>query len=48
LLLRKCTYAKVIDIHNMVLWNIGFIANQYRVPPTKSACVRYCLEYQSV
>jgi len=26
---RKCTYAKVIDLRNMVLWNIGFIANRY-------------------
>jgi len=40
---RKCTYAKVIDLHNMVLWSIGFIANRYRIPPTKLACVRYWL-----
>jgi len=40
---RKCTYAKVIDLRNMVLWSIGFIANRYRIPPTKLACVRYCL-----
>ena len=39
---RKCTYAKVIGLRNMVLWNIGFIANRYRIPPTKLACVRYC------
>jgi len=39
---RKCTYAKVIDLRNMVLWSIGFIANRYRIPPTKLACVRYC------
>ena len=38
---RKCTYAKVIDLRNMVLWSIGFIANRYRMPPTKLACVRY-------
>ena len=30
---RKCTYAKVIDLRNMVLWNFGFIANRYRIPP---------------
>jgi len=24
---RKCTYAKVIDLRNMALWSIGFIAN---------------------
>jgi len=30
---RKCTYAKVIDLRNMVLWSIGFIANRYRIPP---------------
>ena len=28
---RKCTYAKVIDLRNMVLWSIGFIANRYRI-----------------
>jgi len=39
---RKCTYAKVIDLHSMVLWSIGFIANRHCIPPTKSACVRYC------
>jgi len=38
---RKCTYAKVIDLRNMVLWSIGLIANQYRIPPTKLACVRF-------
>jgi len=32
---RKCTYAKVIDLRNMVLWSIGFIANQYRIPPNQ-------------
>ena len=30
---RKCTCAKVIDLRNMVLWNFGFIANRYRIPP---------------
>jgi len=30
---RKCTFAKVIDLRNMVLWSIGFIANRYRIPP---------------
>ena len=30
---RKCTYAKVIDLRNMVLWSIGFIANRYRITP---------------
>jgi len=34
-------YAKVIDVRNMVLWSIVFIANRNRIPPTKSACVRY-------
>jgi len=29
---RKCMYAKVIDLRNMVLWSIGFIANRYRIP----------------
>jgi len=23
----------VIDLRNMVLWSIGFIANRYRIPP---------------
>jgi len=23
----------VIDLRNMVLWSIGFIANRYRTPP---------------
>ena len=32
LFLRKCTYAKVIDLRNMVLWSIGFIANRFRIP----------------
>jgi len=32
----------VIDLRNMALWSIGFIANRYRIPPTKLACVRYC------
>jgi len=35
---RKCTYAQVIDFGSRVLWSIGFIANRYRVPPTKLAC----------
>jgi len=39
---RKCTHAKVIDLRNMVLWSIGFIANRHRIPPTKFACLRYC------
>jgi len=26
-------HAKVIDLRNMVLWSIGFIANRYRIPP---------------
>ena len=30
---RKCTYAKVIDVRNMVLWSIGFIANRCRISP---------------
>ena len=30
---RKNTYAKVIDLRNVVLWTIGFIANRYRIPP---------------
>ena len=30
---RKCTYAKVIELCNMVLWSIEFIANRYRIPP---------------
>jgi len=30
----------VIDLRNMVLWSIGFIANRYRVPPTKLSCIR--------
>ena len=29
----KCAYAKVIDLRNMVLWSIRFIAKQYRIPP---------------
>jgi len=36
---RKCTYAKVIDLRNMVLWRIGL--QVVASPPTKSACVRY-------
>jgi len=34
---RKCSYAKVIDLRNMVLWSIGFIANQYRITPHQSS-----------
>jgi len=30
---RKGTHAKVIDLRNMALWSIGFIANRYRIPP---------------
>jgi len=30
---RKCTYAKVIDLRNMALWSVGFIANWHRIPP---------------
>ena len=30
---RKCTYVKVMDLCNMVLWTIGFIANRYRISP---------------
>ena len=40
----KWTYAKVIDLSNMVLWIIGFIVNRYRITPTKLACVRYWAE----
>jgi len=25
--------AKVIDLRDMVLWSIGFIANRHRIPP---------------
>jgi len=32
---RKRTYAKVVDLHNMVLWTIGFIANRYHIPPNQ-------------
>jgi len=35
---HKCTYAKVIDLRNMVLWSIGFIANRYRIPHQISLC----------
>jgi len=28
---RKCTYAKVIDLRNMVLWSTGFIAKRYLI-----------------
>jgi len=30
---HKCTYAKVIDVHSMMLWSVGFIANRHRIPP---------------
>jgi len=30
---RKCTHAKVIDLRNMFLWSIMFIANRYRIRP---------------
>ena len=33
LLPRKCTYAKVMDLRNMVLWSIRFVANRYRISP---------------
>jgi len=36
---RKCTYAKVIDLRNIVLWSIGFIANRYRTPHQISLCL---------
>ena len=26
-------YAEMVDLRNMVLWTIGFIANWYRIPP---------------
>jgi len=29
---RKCAYAEVIDLHSMILWSIGLIANRYRIP----------------
>jgi len=35
---RQCTYAKVIDLRNMVLWSIGFIANRYRTLHQFSLC----------
>ena len=28
----------MIDLCNMVLWSIGFIANRYRIPPQLSLC----------
>jgi len=40
---RKCTYAKVIDLRNMVLWSIG-LQIDIASPTTKSACVRYCAQ----
>jgi len=44
--LHKYMYAKVIDLCNMVLWSIGFIANQYCIP-LHQICLCACVRLRS-